>query len=68
MQNRQNNPEQQVNQVVELSDEDLQSIAGGLNPQPIPPGSLFYNGYKDPFNKVTLNPQPEPPGAASRFE
>ena len=33
-----------------LSDENLDRVAGGLNPQPLPPGMRF------------LNPQPLPPG------
>jgi len=44
-------PAVQLDQSVEaLSVEALDRVAGGLNPQPLPPGMLF------------LNPQPLPPG------
>ncbi len=34
---KQDKHEQQPNTVTELSEADLQSIVGGLNPQPLPP-------------------------------
>jgi hypothetical protein len=37
--------------LVELSGADLDNVAGGLNPQPLPPGMVA----------VALNPQPLPP-------
>jgi hypothetical protein len=39
----------------ELSDRELETVTGGLNPQPLPPGRA-------------LNPQPLPPGIVAEFK
>ena len=41
----------------ELSDNQLDDVSGGLNPQPLPPG------IRTEFEHIIeLNPQPLPPG------
>jgi hypothetical protein len=44
-----------------LSDEALDRVAGGLNPQPLPPG-MRLNPQPLPPGMRFLNPQPLPPG------
>lgn len=43
--------------IMELADEELEAITGGLNPQPEPPGISIGKGLT-----VFIQPQPLPPG------
>ena len=49
----------------ELADGELESVAGGINPQPLPPGARSLPIF-NPGALVELNPQPLPPGGDPR--
>ena len=51
------------NQKSELSDEALEQVVGGLNPQPLPPFEAHPEIFGVQAGHVYfLNPQPLPPG------
>ena len=50
----------------ELTDGELESVAGGINPQPLPPGGGDFLGKPNPGVLAGLNPQPLPPGGDPR--
>lgn len=46
--------------IIELADEELEAITGGINPQPLPPG--ISSGL---WSAIFIQPQPLPPGIGS---
>ncbi|MGE0701951.1 MAG: hypothetical protein AB7O57_22830 [Hyphomicrobiaceae bacterium] len=50
-----------------LTDAEATSVAGGLNPQPLPPRYLSLTSLFSRWNIAALNPQPLPPRWLSSF-